>query len=129
MAADVGAGPQFHVGTGEGGELADPQAGLDGDEKQGTVAPAHPGGAVGSGQQRVDLGSGEERDELAVGALVRDGQHPLDELGVLGVAQRCVGEQRVHGGQPRVAGLHAVVALDFEVLQEGADQGGVEVLE
>ena len=93
------------------------------------VAAADPGVAVGRGQQRVDLVVGEERHELSVGAFGRDGQHPLDQRGVLGVAQRGVGEQRVDGGESVVAGAHAVVALAFEVIEEGADQHRVEVLE
>lgn len=38
-------------------------------------------------------------------------------------------EQRVHRRQPGVAGADAVVALGLEVVEEPADEGGVEVLE
>ena len=44
------------------------------------VAASEPGGAVGSGQQRVDLGGGEEADDGAIAASGRDGQHPADQL-------------------------------------------------
>ena len=93
------------------------------------VAAADPGVAVGRGEQRVDLVVGEEGHELSVDAFGRDGQHPLDQRGVLGVAKRGVGEQRVDGGEPVVAGAHAVVAVNFEVVEEGADDHGVEVLD
>ena len=55
VAAQVGAGAELDVRAGEGGELGDAQAGLDGDEEQRMVAAADPGVAVGRGQQRVDL--------------------------------------------------------------------------
>jgi len=45
------------------------------------------------------------------------------------MAQRRVGEQRVDGGQAVVAGPDAVATLDFDMVDEGADQYGVEVLE
>ncbi len=40
---------------------------------------------------------------VALGPLGRDGEHPLDQRPVLGMAQGCVGEQRVDGGQAVVA--------------------------
>ena len=46
---------------------------------------------------------------------------------MLGVAQRRVAEEGADGGQPGVAGAGAVVALVFEVVEEGADQRGVQV--
>ena len=42
------------------GQFGDPQPGLDGDDEQGVVTPAEPGGAVGRGEQRVDLLVGQE---------------------------------------------------------------------
>ena len=56
-----------------------------------------------------------------------DGEHPGDEAGVLGVAERRVVEQRADGSQTSVPGAGAVVALLFQVVQEGPDDGGVEV--
>jgi hypothetical protein len=52
---------------------------------------------------------------------------PLDEGGVLGVAQGGVAEQRVDGGQPGVAGARAVVPVVAQVFQEGFNEPGVEV--
>ena len=111
----------------QAGELGDPQAGLDGEQQQGPVAPACPAGLVRRGEQRVDLGGGQEGDDPLVGPLGRDRQHPLDERGVLGVAQGGVAEQRADRGQPHVAGPGAVAPLVLEVVQERADRGGVQV--
>ena len=56
-----------------------------------------------------------------------DGQHPCDGRGVLGMAARREREQRVDGGKPVVPGGHAIVPVGFEVVQEVADQPGVEI--
>ena len=48
---------------------------------------------------------------------------------MLGMAQGREPEQRVDRGQARVAALGAVASLVFEVVQERADGGGVEIPE
>jgi hypothetical protein len=93
------------------------------------VAAAEPGVAVGCCEQGVDFVVGEERHELALDAFGWDGEHPLDQRGVLGVAQRGVAEQRVNGSEAVVAGAHAVETFTLEVIEEGADRDGVEVLD
>jgi hypothetical protein len=110
-AGDVGSGAQECVGPGEGGELGDPQPGLDGERQQRVVAPPGPGGGVGGGEQRGGFGFGEVGDELAVGPLGRDGRDALDDGGVVEVAQGREAEQRVDRGQPGVAGADAVAAV------------------
>ena len=81
----VGAGGERDVLTREAGEFGDPQAGLDGQGEHGVVAPAGPGGLIAGAQQRVGLGIGEVGEEVALGSLGRDGEHPLDSGGVLGM--------------------------------------------
>ncbi len=54
--------------------------------EQCVVASAGPRAPVGSGEQRLDLGLVEERDDRAVGALGRDREHAGDVCGVFGVA-------------------------------------------
>ena len=82
------------------------------------VAPADPAVAVGAGEQGLDLLAGKEAHQGAVEALAGDGEYPLDYVGVFGVAQRGVAEQRVDRGQPVVAGAHAVAPVGFEVVEE-----------
>ena len=48
VAAQVGAGAELDVRAAQPGELGDAQAGLDGDEQQGVVAAADPGGRSGA---------------------------------------------------------------------------------
>jgi hypothetical protein len=118
---------QAQVGDGERGEFADSQPGLDGQDQQGVIAASEPGRPVWRGEQRVHFGRGEEADQCAVVAFGRDGQHLGDRLGVLGVAQRGVAEQRVDRGQACVAGAYAVASVALEVGEERGDEVGVEV--
>jgi hypothetical protein len=128
-AADVGSAAELDAAAGEAAQLGDPQAGLDGDGEQRVVAAAGPAVPVGGGEQGAGLGAVQERHDGPVEALGRDGEHPGDEGGVLGMAQGREPEQRVNGRQARVAALGAVAPVAFEVVQERADGGGVEVVE
>ena len=126
---ELGTGAEFDVAARERGELRDAQSGLDGDEQQRVVATTDPGAAIRRCEDGVDLVVGEERDELSVRPLGGYGKHPLDQRRVLGMAHRRVGKQRVDRGQAVVAGADTVVTLGFQVIEEGPDHHGVEVLE
>jgi hypothetical protein len=123
----VGSGAQLGVGVAQAGQLGDPQAGIEGHVQQGVVAAAGPGVPVRGGQQGVCLGSAEVAQLVALGFLGRDGQDPGDEPGVLGVTQRRVAEEGADGGQPRVAGAHAVAPVLLQVIQEAGHERRVEV--
>jgi hypothetical protein len=123
----VGADAKVDLAAGQRGQLRQAQAGVHRQGQQGVVASSGPGGLVGGVQQRVGLGLGEVGDEGLVVAFGRDRQHPLDDGGILGVVQGGEAEQGVDRGQAGVAGPHAVAALALEVVQERADQPGVQV--
>jgi hypothetical protein len=94
VAAQVRAGGERDVGAAQAGELGDAQSGLDHGQQQRVVASAGPALAVGGGQQRSDLLVGEERDDRLWAAFGRDREHARDCVGVLGVSERGVVEQR-----------------------------------
>ena len=126
-AVDVRPGLDPDAVAGQAGELGDSQAGLDGEGEHGVVAPAGPGFLVAGSEERVGLVRGEVGDVGAVAALAGDGQDPLDQRAVLGMAQGGVGEERVDCRQAGVAGPDAVAAIVLQVLQERGDGRGVEV--
>jgi hypothetical protein len=126
-AADVGAVAECDVAVVEAGELADAEPGLGGEGEHGTVSSSFPTVPVRGGEQAGELGLGEERDLGAVEPFGRDGQHAADQLGVFGVSERRVGEQRSDGGEPQVPGSGRVVPLLLEVVEERRDGAGVEV--
>ena len=91
------------------------------------VAAAVPGRAVRGGDQRVCLLGGEVADDGAFASPWWDRQDLADHGGVFGCVEGRVVEQGVDGGQPGVTGGAAVAPAGFQVLQERADKGGVQV--
>ena len=96
FAGDVGAGAEGDVAAVQADEFGDPQPGLDGQQHQGSVASAFPAGLVGRGDQRVDLGGGQERHDPLVEPFRRDRQDALDQQRMLGMAQS--GDRRTATG-------------------------------
>ena len=66
-------------------QLGDAHPGLDHQRQQGAVAAAEPGGLVGRGEQRGDLGEVEVADDAAFVAFGRDRHDPRDRVRVLGM--------------------------------------------
>ena len=48
---------------------------------------------------------------------------------MIGMAQGGVSEQRADRGKPSVTGARAVFPLVLEVVEEGADQRGIEIVD
>ena len=128
FASDVAAGAEDDVGAVEADQLRDSKTSLKGHYQQGPVPSAFPAVWVRSVDERGGLLCVEEAHGGFVEALGRCGQHPLDEVGVLGVVQSGVAEQGPDGGEAKVAGPGGVVPLALEVVQEGGDRLLVEVI-
>jgi len=127
VAGDVRSCAEVNVAAGQAGQLGDPEPGLGGEGEHCVVAPPGPGGFVRGCEQGTDLRLGEPGDEGFFMLLGRDGQDAGDRLGVLGMAQGGVAEQGSDRGEAGVAGAGAVAPDVFEVVQEAADQRGVQV--
>jgi hypothetical protein len=69
---------------GEPGQFGDAQPGLGGEDQQGVVAAAVPGGPVGGGEQRAEFAAGQEADDRGRGAFGLDRQDAADQGRVLG---------------------------------------------
>ena len=127
VAAQVGAVAEVGVGDGQAGELADPQPGVDGGEQERVITPAVPRVPVGCGGERLGFRAGQPGDGRLGGPFGGDRQDLRDQLGMLGIVQRRVAEERADRGQPRVAGRDAAAPLFFQVGEERADRSGVQV--
>ena len=79
-------------------------------------------------QRRMSLVGVEQTKGLRE-AFLGDGKHLSDEFGVFGVAQCGEAEQGTNGAESRVAGSRCVVTLGFQVVEEGADDTGAEILD
>jgi len=62
-------------------------------------------------------------------AFDRDCDHPSDRVKVLGVAQGGVPREGVDRREPGVPGAGAVAAVLLEMVEERADQLGVEIVD
>ncbi len=91
------------------------------------IAPASPRAPVGSREERVDFGVGEEGHEPPLEAFRRNRQHARDRGGVLRMANGRKAKQRADGGEPRVARANAIPVLVFTMIEERTDQRGVEL--
>jgi len=122
-------GSEMHIGTANADQLGCSQARLGSETEQRVITSPGPGRLIGSGKQRADFGLGQEGHEPSVEALGRDGENALDDGGMIGMAKCGVSEQRADRGKPSVAGARAIFSLVLEVVEEGADQRGIEIVD
>src|SRR5574337_2019783 len=117
------------IGTSKADQFRCSQARLRGETEERVVSPPGPGRPIGGGKQCADFRLGEEGHEPSVEALRRDGKNALDEGGAIGMTKGGVSEQRADRGEPSVASARAIFALVLKVVEEGADQRGIEIVD
>jgi hypothetical protein len=127
-AADVRASAELDVATVGPCQLREPKARLDGERHEGVIPPTFPPVPIRSGKQCGDLLRFEERHVGLVEALLGNGQYLLDQLGMLGVTESGVSEQRPQRGETGVPAAGTVVPVVFEMVQEGRDHPDSEIL-
>jgi len=110
-------------------ELRHAQPGLNGEEQERTIPATHPCLVIRRGDEGVDLNAGKEGDRGPVVPLARDSQNALDQGALGDLGEGSVLEERVNCRKPDVTGPGADPALLLEVVEELADDGGVDILE
>jgi hypothetical protein len=123
------ASAKMDIGALKADQLGHTQTCLRSKPKQRIVTPSGPSRPLGDGKQCVQFWFSQERNESSVEALGRNGEHTLDYAGVLGMAKRGVAEQRADRSQSSITGAHSILPLVLEVVEEGANQWGVEVVD
>ena len=124
----MGAGAEHDVLAAQPNQLRDPQPCLQRDQQQRMVALPRPRAPIGGGQERLHLRTRQEPDRAAIVPFARHRQHALDHGTVRRVLQGQVAEERVDGGQPDVARPRTVATRLLQMVEEGADEWGVEIL-
>jgi hypothetical protein len=127
LAADVGAGAKRHVLAAERGQLGDAQTGLDSDEEESVVAPSDPSGKVWSVEKDIDFLLSKELHDPSLEAFARDGEDPLAEERMGWIRESDIAEESVERCKAGVAAASGVAALALEVVEELAEECGVEV--
>jgi len=129
LATHMCASCQMDIGTAKANQLRSSQARLGGETEERVVSPPGPGRPIRDSQQRADFRLGQEGHEPSVEALGRDGENALDEGGMIGMAKSGVSEQRADRGEPSVASARAIFPLVLQIVEEGADQRGIEIVD
>ena len=91
------------------------------------IASSKPGTAIGSGQQCLDFDTSQEIDFAAKVSLVRDSEDALEVSAAFRIMKAGELAERADGGQAQVAGSLRVIAPLLDVVQEGADEVGIEI--
>lgn len=79
------------------------------------------------GEQCGDFDAAEEGDRPAHVTLARNGEHALSQCAVFRRMQGHIAEEGMDGGKTDIAAPGAVVAFVFEMIEEGAEERGVEI--
>ena len=104
-----------------------PEAGLNAEEQQGTIAPAVPGREVRDGEERLDLIAVEIFDRALLAALRGHCEYVLAVVQEPWFGQGDEREERADRRQPGVAAAGAVAAPGLEGIQEPPDKFGIDV--
>lgn len=110
-------------------ELGHAQTGLRRYQQERTVTAANPLGEIGSFEQGCDVALVQKLDGFALMSLVGDGKDTLAVERVRRLIHCDITEERVQRRQSHIPGARAVAPVALQVVEELADEGGVEVFE
>jgi hypothetical protein len=123
----VGTGTERHVLAAKCGQLGNAQTGLKGNEEKRAIAPSNPGVKVWGVEESVDLILSEEFNDPTLKPLARDGEDPLAEERVGRTREGDIAEEGVERREAGVAAASGISALSLEVIEELAEECGVEI--
>src|SRR5712691_2895124 len=126
-AAEVSAGTEHDVGAAQADQLRHAQARLDRDEQQCSIALSDPGAGVGGVEEGRDLLVGEELHAPALEALGGDRQRALTAERMSGLVEGDIAEEGVERREASVTAAGAIAPFPFEMLEEGAEEGSIEI--
>ncbi len=93
------------------------------------IAASEPCRAIGSGKDRLDLGSRQEMHLTLVVALAWDREDALNKRAVSRLLEGGKPEERANGCQTQVARPDAGTPLRLEISEERADERHVQIVE
>src|SRR5690606_5719833 len=126
-ASDVRAGAEGDIAAVEAGNLRKAQTRLDREEQQHMVAAADPVCSIGCGEDRVDLRARQEMDLALLGELAGYGEDALYLPAARRLLESEKAEESPYRGEPEVAGRDPDRPVYFEIVEEGDDEGGIDI--
>jgi hypothetical protein len=116
------------VGDADRDCLGDARSGVVQDGEEDGIALAAPGGAVGSGEDGVDLVAGEVAEDGLVNALGRNRENALCDGKCGGISEGSVAKKGADRGEAEIAGTGAVAPFLLQVVEKREHGRGIEVL-
>src|SRR3990172_1448684 len=118
-------GPHMNIFMSQVGHFGQAQPSLNHEQQPSVITAARPSIQVWRSQQSIGFRSGQIMNLLVNTTLARDGQYPLDRLG-LGRHFECgIAEERANGCEPKISTARPDPPPVLQVVQESADQRGV----
>jgi hypothetical protein len=125
----MGANAEDNILAAQPDEFRESQPRLHRNEEQRPVTPSRPRGLIGCCHEGIDLGSGEELDLPSMVTLYRYCQDALGQSAVERVMEGDVAEERMERRQPDISTAGGVAPLLLEVVEEGTEEGSIEILD
>ena len=129
VATHMRARSEMDIGSAKADQLGGAKTGLHRECEQCRVPSPGPGHSIRGGEKRGDFHLGQEGHQPPIEALGRNGQNPVDDGGTFGMPKGRVSEQGTDRGKPRIAGARAVLSMALQMIEEGADQRRVEIVD
>src|SRR6266498_3463323 len=123
MSADA----ERHVLASERRQLGDAQARLDGNQEERAISPSDPGGVVRAVQNCLDFLVVKERHDAALESFARDSEDALAEERMRRIREGDVSEEGMERRESCVAAASGIAAVLLEMVEELAEEGGVEI--
>src|SRR5437879_4717395 len=109
---------QVDIGAPQPYQLRGAQLRLDREREQAVIATAGPTSPVRSREECIDLRLRQEGDEASLEAFRGNGEHALDQLGLLRMAKGGIAKQGANRGEPGVAGADTISSVMFTLVEE-----------
>jgi hypothetical protein len=125
----VSAGPKHNILASQSSQLGDAQARLDSDKKKCSITAPNPGRKVRNRKQSIDLFAVKKLNRPALMPFVGYCQNSLAMQRVSRFLQSHVLEKRVERCQPSIPSASGVLTNGFQVFEENAKKGCVEIFD
>ena len=119
---------EVDIAAAQADQFGGAKAGLHREGEQRRVAPPGPGHSSRGGEKGAQFRLGQEGHQPPIKALRRDRQNPFDDGGMVGMPKCRVLKPGTDRGKPGIAGAHAVFPVLFQMVEEGADQRRIEIV-
>jgi hypothetical protein len=129
LAMNMRTGSQHDVLAAQASQLGDPEARLNGEQKQCPVAAPDPGGMVDRRQKGVDLFPIEKFDGPPLVAFGGHRQDALAEQRMGRLLESHVLKEGMNCGQTDITSASTVLSVFLEMIKEIADERHVQILD